>query len=175
MNIWHDIEPERIYPTDFTAVVEISKGSNMKYELDKKTGMLSLDRVLFTATYYPMNYGFIPRTYGNDNDPLDVLILCSAPIQPMTLVRCYPIGVMTMEDGGMGDEKIIAIPFGDPMYNSYKSISELPQHISDEMIHFFSVYKSLEGKSTALEEAHDVDKAKEIIKQCQQRYKDTFC
>ena len=77
MNIWHDIEPERIYPTDFTAVVEISKGSNMKYELDKKTGMLSLDRVLFTATYYPMNYGFIPRTYGNDNDPLDVLILCS--------------------------------------------------------------------------------------------------
>ena len=84
MNIWHDIEPERIYPTDFTAVVEISKGSNMKYELDKKTGMLSLDRVLFTATYYPMNYGFIPRTYGNDNDPLDVLILCSAPIQPMT-------------------------------------------------------------------------------------------
>ena len=175
MNIWHDIEPERIYPTDFTAVVEISKGSNMKYELDKKTGMLSLDRVLFTATYYPMNYGFIPRTYGNDNDPLDVLILCSAPIQPMTLVRCYPIGVMTMEDSGMGDEKIIAIPFGDPMYNSYKSISELPQHISDEMIHFFSVYKSLEGKSTALEEAHDVDKAKEIIKQCQQRYKDTFC
>lgn len=109
MNIWHDIEPERIYPTDFTAVVEISKGSNMKYELDKKTGMLSLDRVLFTATYYPMNYGFIPRTYGNDNDPLDVLILCSAPIQPMTLVRCYPIGVMTMEDSGMGDEKIIAI------------------------------------------------------------------
>lgn len=87
MNIWHDIEPERIYPTDFTAVVEISKGSNMKYELDKKTGMLSLDRVLFTATYYPMNYGFIPRTYGNDNDPLDVLILCSAPIQPMSVIR----------------------------------------------------------------------------------------
>ena len=84
MNIWHDIEPERIYPTDFTAVVEISKGSNMKYELDKKTGMLSLDRVLFTATYYPMNYGFIPRTYGDDGDPLDVLLLCSEPVQPLT-------------------------------------------------------------------------------------------
>lgn len=146
MNIWHDIEPERIYPTDFTAVVEISKGSNMKYELDKKTGMLSLDRVLFTATYYPMNYGFIPRTYGNDNDPLDVLILCSAPIQPMTLVRCYPIGVMTMEDSGMGDEKIIAIPYSDPTYMSYTSVDELPKHIFQELKHFFSVYKQLEGK-----------------------------
>ena len=148
MNIWHDIEPERIYPTDFTAVVEISKGSNMKYELDKKTGMLSLDRVLFTATYYPMNYGFIPRTYGNDNDPLDVLILCSAPIQPMTLVRCYPIGVMTMEDSGMGDEKIIAIPYSDPTYMSYTSVDELPKHIFQELKHFFSVYKQLEGKKT---------------------------
>lgn len=146
MNIWHDIEPERIYPTDFTAVVEISKGSNMKYELDKKTGMLSLDRVLFTATYYPMNYGFIPRTYGNDNDPLDVLILCSAPIQPMTLVRCYPIGVMTMEDSGMGDEKIIAIPYSDPTYMSYTSVDELPKHIFQELKHFFSVYKQARRK-----------------------------
>ena len=84
MNIWHDIDDDRIYPTDFVSVIEISKGSNMKYELDKKTGMLALDRVLFTATYYPMNYGFIPRTYGDDNDPLDVLLLCSQPIQPMT-------------------------------------------------------------------------------------------
>ena len=146
MNIWHDIEPERIYPTDFTAVVEISKGGNMKYELDKKTGMLSLDRVLFTATYYPMNYGFIPRTYGNDNDPLDVLILCSAPIQPMTLVRCYPIVVMTMEDSGLGDEKLIAIPYSDPTYMSYTSVDELPKHIFQELKHFFSVYKQLEGK-----------------------------
>ena len=117
MNIWHDIDEERIYPTDFMAVVEISMGSNMKYELDKKTGMLSLDRVLFTATHYPMNYGFIPRTYADDHDPLDVLLLCSEPILPMTLVRSYPIGVMTMEDGGMGDEKIIAIPYiGDTLY-----------------------------------------------------------
>ena len=106
MNIWHDIAEDRIYPTDFVSVIEISKGSNMKYELDKQTGLLSLDRVLFTATYYPMNYGFIPRTYGDDNDPLDVLLLCSHPIQPMTLVRSYPIGVMYMEDGGMGDEKL---------------------------------------------------------------------
>ena len=99
MNIWHDISEERIYPTDFMAVIEIEKGSNKKYELDKETGMLSLDRILFTATHYPMNYGFIPRTYGDDKDPLDVLVLCSESILPMTLVRCYPIGVMKMEDG----------------------------------------------------------------------------
>ncbi len=109
MNIWHDIKAERIAPTDFVAVIEISKGSNKKYELDKETGMLSLDRILFTATHYPMNYGFIPRTYGDDKDPLDVLVLCSEAIQPMTLVRCYPIGVMKMTDSGFGDEKIIAI------------------------------------------------------------------
>ena len=129
MNIWHDIDDDRIYPTDFVSVIEISKGSNMKYELDKKTGMLALDRVLFTATYYPMNYGFIPRTYGDDHDPLDVLLLCSQPIQPMTIVRSYPIGVMYMEDSGMGDEKIIAIPYGDPTYMNYTDIKELPKHI----------------------------------------------
>ena len=154
MNIWHDIEPERIYPTDFTAVVEISKGSNMKYELDKKTGMLSLDRVLFTATYYPMNYGFIPRTYGNDNDPLDVLILCSAPIQPMTLVRCYPIGVMTMEDSGMGDE--------------------LPKHIFQELKHFFSVYKQLEGKKTEVNDIGGPTEAIAIIQEAMDSYQKKF-
>ena len=175
MNIWHDIEPERIYPTDFTAVVEISKGSNMKYELDKKTGMLSLDRVLFTATYYPMNYGFIPRTYGNDNDPLDVLILCSAPIQPMTLVRCYPIGVMTMEDSGMGDEKIIAIPFNDPTYNTYQDISELPNHVASEIRHFFRVYKSLEGKETVVSDVLGRDEAIKIIVKCQNAYIEKYC
>ena len=175
MNIWHDISPKRITKDKFYAVIEISKGGKNKNELDKETGMLKLDRVLFTSTHYPANYGFNPRTYAADNAPLDVLVLCSENVVPKTLMRCYTIGVIIMEDSGDMDEKIIAIPFGDPMYNSYKSISELPQHISDEMIHFFSVYKSLEGKSTALEEAHDVDKAKEIIKQCQQRYKDTFC
>ena len=174
MNIWHDIEPERIYPTDFTAVVEISKGSNMKYELDKKTGMLSLDRVLFTATYYPMNYGFIPRTYGNDNDLLDVLILCSAPIQPMTLVRCYPIGVMTMEDSGMGDEKIIAIPYSDPTYMSYTSVDELPKHIFQELKHFFSVYKLLEGKKTEVNDIGGLTEAIAIIQEAMDSYQKKF-
>ena len=174
MNIWHDIEDSRITPTDFVSVVEISKSSNMKYELDKQTGLLMLDRVLFTATYYPMNYGFIPRTYGDDNDPLDVLLLCSQPIQPMTLVRSYPIGVMYMEDGGMGDEKIIAIPFGDPTYMDYKDVKELPKHIFDELRHFFSVYKALEKKKTDVKDIGGPEEAIEVIQKAIQNYKDTF-
>lgn len=175
MNIWHDIDDERINPTDFISVIEISKGSNMKYELDKKTGMLSLDRVLFTATYYPMNYGFIPRTYGDDRDPLDVLLLCSQPIQPMTLVRSYPIGVMYMEDCGMGDEKIIAIPYSDPTYMNYTDINELPKHIFDEVKHFFSVYKQLECKTTTVKEIGGPDEAVEVISKAIDNYKKKFC
>ena len=163
MNIWHDIEKERIYPTDFISVIEISKGSKMKYELDKHTGMLILDRVLYTSTHYPSNYGFIPRTLGDDGDPLDVLVLCSENIAPMTLVRCYPIGVMKMLDGGRGDEKIIAMPYSDPMYNSYTEINQLPKHISDEIEHFFSIYKNLEHKE-----------AVRIIEECIKNYEDVF-
>ena len=114
MNIWHDISPKRIKTDDFCAVIEITKGSKAKYELDKETGLLFLDRILYTSTHYPANYGFIPRTYAEDHDPLDVLVLCSENIHPLSLVRCYPIGVISMEDNGHKDEKIIAIPFNDP-------------------------------------------------------------
>lgn len=174
MNIWHDIRQERILPTDFVSVIEISKGSKKKYELDKETGMLSLDRILFTATHYPMNYGFIPRTYGDDKDPLDVLVLCSEEIAPMTLVRSYPIGVIKMEDGGMGDEKIIAIPYGDPTYNGYTDISELPKHIFEEVKHFFSVYKNLEGKDTVVREVGGAIDAVGVIENCIENYKKKF-
>lgn len=135
INIWHDISPKRIRSSDFMAVIEIEKGSNKKHELDKETGLIMLDRILSTATHYPANYGFIPRTYAEDNDPLDVLVLCSEAIEPLTLVRCYPIGVLSMLDGGEVDEKIIAVPFKDMMYNSYHDVNELPQHIFDEMSH----------------------------------------
>ncbi len=174
MNIWHDIREDRILPTDFISVIEISKGSKKKYELDKETGMLSLDRVLFTATHYPMNYGFIPRTYGDDKDPLDVLVLCSEEIAPMTLVRSYPIGVIKMEDGGMGDEKIIAIPYGDPTYRGYTDISELPKHIFEEVKHFFSVYKNLEGKDTVVKEVGGAIDAVGVIESCMENYKKKF-
>ena len=174
MNIWHDIDSKRITRADFEAVIEISKGSKMKYELDKETGMLKLDRVLHTSTHYPANYGFIPKTYADDNDPLDVLVLCTEQIEPMSLVRCYPIGVISMVDGGHADDKIIAIPFGDPNYNGYKDISQLPKHKFDEMIHFFKVYKMLENKDTAIDEAKGALAAIEIIENAIEGYKKKF-
>ena len=174
-NIWHDISPKRITPEDFICVIEISKGSKKKYELDKETGFIMLDRILYTSTHYPANYGFIPRTYGDDGDPLDVLLLCAEPLEPMSLVRAYPIGVISMIDNGRNDEKIIAIPFGDPNYNQYTNIDQLPSHIFDEMKHFFSVYKNLEHKETAVNEVSDKVAAKEIISKAIDRYIECFC
>lgn len=150
MNIWHDISHNKISPDDFYAVIEITKGGKVKYELDKETGLLILDRILYISTHYPANYGFILRIYAQDGDPLDVLVLCSENIQPFALVRCYPIGMISMVDAGMKDEKIIAIPFKDPVYNSYKNINELPKHIFDEMSHFFQFTKRWNTKKPQL-------------------------
>ncbi len=174
-NIWHDISPKRITEEDFICVVEISKGSKKKYELDKETGYIILDRILYTSTHYPANYGFIPRTFGDDNDPLDVLLLCSEPLEPMSLVRAYPIGVISMIDNGRNDEKIIAIPYNDPTYNHYTNIDQLPGHIFEEMRHFFAVYKNLENKTTAVNEVKDRDEAIKIIKASIDSYIDNFC
>ncbi len=174
-NIWHDISPARITPSDFIAVVEIEKGGKKKYELDKQTGLLILDRILYTSTHYPSNYGLIPRTYADDEDPLDVLILCSEVIQPLSLVRCFPIGVLTMLDQGHLDEKIIAIPFQDPTYNSYRDVSELPAHIFSEMSHFFTVYKNLEGKETVVDEVRGAAEAQKVIAKSLNAYVDKFC
>ena len=174
-NIWHNISPSRIKEDDFIAVVEIEKGSKNKYELDKETGSIILDRILYTSTHYPANYGFIPRTYADDGDPLDVLILCSESIIPLSLVHCYPIGVITMLDGGKLDEKIIAIPFEDPNYNEYRDISEVPKHVFDEMNHFFAVYKNLEHKDTVVNDVMGREEANAIIRKCLDSYIDKFC
>ena len=174
-NLWHDVTPDRLKPDDFIAVIEIEKGSKKKYELDKETGSLILDRILYTSTHYPANYGLIPRTYADDNDPLDVLVLCSEVIQPLSLVRCYPIGVITMLDQGKLDEKIIAIPFKDPTYNSYHDVSELPSHIFTEMSHFFTVYKNLEQKETMVDEVRGAEDAKKVIQKCLDQYIEKFC
>ena len=173
-NIWHDVSPERIKPDDFLCVIEIPKGSRKKYELDKETGYIILVGVLYTSTHYPANYGFIPRTYGDDNDPLDVLLICAEDLEPLTLVRAYPIGVIAMVDNGHRDEKIIAIPYSDPNYNMYKSIDELPKHLFDEMRHFFAVYKNLEEKETAVEEVANADAAIKIIDEAIVRYNEVF-
>ena len=174
-NIWHDISPKRINAEDFICVVEISKGSKKKYELDKETGFLMLDRILYTSTHYPANYGFIPRTLGDDNDPLDVLLICAEPLEPMTLVKAYPVGVILMKDNGRNDEKIIAIPFDDPNYNQYKDIDQLPSHIFDEMKHFFSVYKNLEKKDTAVNEVQNREEAIRVIQLAIDNYIENFC
>lgn len=175
MNIWHKISPKRVTPDDFIAVVEIAKGSKIKYELDKQTGLIIMDRILHTSTHYPANYGLIPRTYSDDCDPLDVLVLCSEKLAPLTLVRCYPIGVIRMLDNGHRDDKIIAIPFNDPNYNIYKDIDEVPKHIFDEMTHFFTVYKELENKTTAVNEIEHAETAKEIIAADIESYIENFC
>ena len=175
MNIWHDMDPAAIQPTDFNAVIEIPKGSKCKYELDKYTGLLKLDRILYTSTHYPANYGFIPRTYADDGDPLDVLVLCSEPIYPLTLIRVYPIGVMRMLDGGKMDDKIIAVPFSDPTYLGIDSINALPQHIFQEIVHFFSVYKQLENKQTDVKELYDRETAEKIVEEAINGYVDKFC
>lgn len=174
MNIWHDISPDRISADSFIAVIEIPKDCKIKYELDKETGLLRMDRVLHTSTHYPANYGFIPRTYAEDNDPLDVLVLSSVSVFPMTLIRCYAIGAIKMTDNDENDEKIIAIPFDDPNYNVYKSIDQLPKHIFDEMAHFFTVYKELENKKTAVQEIVSPLAAVEILKKSIDNYNRKF-
>lgn len=166
MNLWHDVAPHRVRPEDFLAVIEIEKGSKNKYEMDKETGALRLDRILYTSTHYPANYGFIPRTWADDGDPLDVLVLCQESILPLTLVRCYPIGMIRMVDGESADEKIIALPLRDPSMNCYRDISGLPRHQLDEFSHFFEVYKMLENKKTKVTEMCGREEAVNVIQNC---------
>jgi len=174
MNVWHDIKKERITAKKFEAFIEIPKGCKAKYELDKDTGLLRLDRVLYTSTVYPANYGFIPRTLAEDQDPLDVLVLCGESIYPSTLVTCESIGVIKMVDGGSLDEKIIAVPTQDPTYKDYYDIKELPRHVFEEMMHFFEVYKTLEHKRTTVKEICHKDEAMDIIEKCIKAYGDFF-
>ena len=166
MNILHDIDPRRITADEFLAVIEIPMGSKNKYELDKETGMLILDRVLYTSTHYPFNYGFIPRTYCDDGDPLDVFVVCSQVIDPLCLVNCKPVGCVTMLDGGKKDFKLIAVPTGDPQYNYINDVTELPAHVIQELQHFLKVYKELEpNKLTIVEHLYSAQFAKQAILQ----------
>ena len=175
MNIWHDIDENRISPDRFVAVIEIAKGSKKKYELDKETGFIKLDRVLRTSTMYPANYGFIPKTLSGDGDALDVLVLSSEALDPLVLVECYPVGMMVMNDGGKKDEKIIAIPFADPLYNEYKDLEHLPKHIAEEMINFFTVYKDSSEGVTVVEGAPlGVNDAKLVIAEAKTNYREKF-
>lgn len=172
MNNINHIDPKRVTPDDFIAYIEIEMGGNNKYELDKETGYLIMDRVLYTSTHYPASYGFIPRTYALDDDPLDVFVFCSHKIVPGSIVRCFPVGCITMLDNGKEDHKIIAVPFSDPQWNGYKDVNDFPPHIIDELMHFLQVYKELEpNKKTIIDKIYAADYAKEKISECIERYK----
>lgn len=174
MNIWHDLSPTRVSPEDFIAVIEIPKGCNIKYELDKESGHLIMDRILYTSAHFPANYGFIPLTLAQDDDPLDVVVFTSEPIQSMALVHAYPIGMIAMEDGGKRDEKIIALAKGDPVYNAYTDIDELPPHVMDAIVHFFTIYKELEKKKVAVEGVQNAAAARATIEDALRRYRQHF-
>jgi len=154
--------------------LKYQKVAKKKYEYDKETGLMRIDRILYTSTVYPMNYGFIPRTLADDGDPLDVLVLCSEIIDPFVSVECYPIGVVQMIDNDEFDEKILAIPFKDPTYNGFRDISTIPQHILSEISHFFEVYKELEHSKTSVKEIKGRDDAMTAIMKAISKYKEKF-
>jgi inorganic pyrophosphatase len=170
MHPWHDVTPGEDLPTQFTAVIEIPMGSSVKYELDKKTGMLRLDRILYSAVYYPANYGFIPQTLAEDDDPLDVLVLCQEAVAPLTLVKARTIGIMTMVDGGKKDHKILAVAADDPEYNGFNEAAELPSHRLAILRRFFQDYKTLEGKAVEVDQMEPAAAALPVIEDSLARY-----
>jgi inorganic pyrophosphatase len=170
LHAWHDVSPGKDVPRDFQAIIEIPLGSNVKYELDKPTGLLKVDRIIHSAVFYPANYGFIPQTLAEDDDPLDVLVLSQESVAPLTLVQARAIGVMTMVDAGKKDHKIIAVATRDPEFNSYREAEEIPQHRLLMVRRFFQDYKQLEGKAVEVDEIEPAEKAFSIMQDAQRRY-----
>jgi len=170
---WHDVAPGNRLPGDFTAVIEIPMGSSVKYELDKRTGLLRVDRVLYSAVYYPANYGFIPQTLAEDDDPLDVLVLCQEAVAPLSLIEARAIGIMTMIDSGKWDHKILAVATSDPEYINIHAASELPPHRLMTLRRFFQDYKVLEGKSVEVEQFRAADETYPVIEDALKRYRES--
>lgn len=171
---WHGVPPGDHAPRTVNAVIEIPQGSRAKYEIDKESGLLRLDRIIYSSFYYPCNYGFIPQTYGGDKDPLDILVLTSQPVVPLCLMEAKVVGVMQMVDSGDADDKIIAVAANDPSVKHFNNIEELPKHFFDELRHFFEEYKKLENKTVVVEEFGDKHAALQIISDAIAFYKDTF-
>ena len=167
---WHDVTPGEEIPLEFNAIIEIPFGSSVKYELDKDSGLIRLDRILYSAVYYPANYGFIPQTLAEDDDPLDVLVLCQETVVPLTLVRARTIGIMTMIDAGKKDHKIIAVATNDPEFNSYREAAEMPPHRLQMLRRFFQDYKTLEGKAVEVDDIQATKMAFPIIEDALARY-----
>lgn len=171
---WHTISPGDNSPDIVTAIIEIPKGSKAKYEIDKDSGLIKLDRVLFSSVVYPANYGFIPQTYCDDNDPLDILVLCSVDVYPMTIIDAKVIGVMHMVDGGEQDDKIIAVAKNDMSVNYINDLAELPPHTMKEIVRFFQDYKALEHKNVTIEHLMGKRYADKVILESIELYNTTF-
>jgi inorganic pyrophosphatase len=167
---WHDVTPGDKLPEEFNSVIEIPSGSSIKYELDKASGLIKLDRVLYSAVYYPANYGFIPQTLAEDDDPLDVLVFCQEAVVPLTIIHSRVIGLMTMIDQGKKDHKMIAVATNDPEFNGYHEAREMPPHRMLMLRRFFQDYKQLEGKAVEVDEIRAAADAYPIIKGALQRY-----
>ncbi|HMI52232.1 MAG TPA: inorganic diphosphatase [Candidatus Saccharimonadales bacterium] len=172
LHAWHDVSPGKDLPRDFQAVIEIPLGSNVKYELDKPSGLLKVDRIIHSAVYYPANYGFIPQTYAEDNDPLDVLVLCQEAVQPLALIKARAIGLMTMIDGGASDDKVIAVATNDPEFSNYVEANELPPHRLLVLRRFFQDYKQLEGKQVQVDDIRPAYAAVNVIEKSLARYQE---
>ncbi len=171
---WHDVSVGSEAPGEFNVIIEVSKGSKVKYEIEKETGFLKVDRILYSSVVYPENYGFIPQTLAEDDDPLDVLVLMQEPVLPLTILKVRPIGVLPMVDEGENDENIVCIHVDDPEYKAYKHFSELPEHRFNELKQFFTDYKKLEEKEVEVGEVSGPEDAIKIIEDSLQRYKEKF-
>lgn len=171
---WHDLSPGSNVPDELRVFIEIPQGSRNKYELDKETGLIKFDRLLYSSVHYPGDYGFIPRTLADDDDPLDVVVITSDPTFPGCLMQVRPIGMFEMRDDKGLDEKILAIPLTDPLRSDYYSLEDVWPHYLREVEHFFAVYKELEGKTTELLGWKDVGRAHEVIADCMARYSRSF-
>lgn len=167
---WHDVTPGDKIPREFATIIEIPSGSSVKYELDKRSGMIRLDRVLYSAVYYPANYGFIPQTLAEDEDPLDVLVLCQETVAPLTIIDARAIGLMTMIDSGKKDHKVIAVAMDDPEFNEYREAAEMPAHRLTMLRRFFQDYKKLEGKAVEVDEIQPAAAAYPVIEDALARY-----
>lgn len=167
---WHDVDIGAAAPEQVRAVIEIPKGSKVKYELHKPTGLLLVDRILYSSVVYPANYGFIPQTLGDDDDPLDVLVWMQEPVVPMSILNARPIGILNMLDEGQADEKIVAVHVDDPEYASYTHIDQLPGHRQRELQRFFADYKQLEGKTVEVEVIAGPARARQVIERARELY-----
>jgi inorganic pyrophosphatase len=169
---WHDIPIGEDAPNEFNVVIEVSKGSKVKYEIDKDTGMLEVDRILYSSVVYPENYGFIPQTLADDDDPLDVIVLMQEPVLPLSLLAVRPIGLLPMVDEGENDENIICVHVDDPEYRTYNHVSEFPEHRLNEIKQFFKEYKNLEDKEVEVGDISGPEEAIEYVQRAINLYKE---